>query len=69
MWLCVSESSILYTCVCVCERVNVHGSVHLHLCVGVCMPPCVFESRVLHNSDIVCNILQSLDCLFMENVQ
>lgn len=56
-------------CACVCGRVNEHGSVCLHLLVGVCMPPCVFESWVLHNSDSVCNILRSLDSLFMENVQ
>lgn len=53
----------------VCERANVHGSVRLLLCVCVCVCPCVFESLVLHNSDSVCNILQSLDCLFMESVQ
>lgn len=54
---------------CACERANAHGSVHLLLCVWVCVCPRVFESLVLHNSDSVCNILQSLDCLFMETVQ
>lgn len=51
------------------SKTNTHGSVRLLLCVWVCARPRVFESLVLHNSDIVCNILQSLDCLFIANVQ
>lgn len=60
------------------------GGVHIYVCVSVkdqytweCAftfmrvgaSSCVSESLVLHNSDTVCNILQSLDCLFIADVQ
>lgn len=59
----VWEKYLLYVCV----YTNVHGC--LLVCVWMCVYPHVFESWVLRNSDSVCNILESLDCLFMENVQ
>lgn len=41
--------------------VDVHGAVSAPTCAGS-------WSWVLHNPDSVCNILESLDCLFVRNV-
>lgn len=62
--VCVSLRSI-YVCVSVCGRASAHFTfMRARVCMCVC-----FQSLVLHNSDSVCNILQSLDCLFIETVQ